>query len=358
MQDYLNPAMWAELAETNPNAYALLLVVFSAVLAIVVDRLFARLFGRFASRTETGIDDVIVNALRRPIAVSVLLVGLWSALASLDVPPPGPYIFRAFLMTMAVAYWASVAVQVSKATLMFLARREDQLHLVNGRTLPVFDFGAKTAVFGAALYFLLLAWEIDVTAWLASAGIVGIAVGFAAQESLANMFAGIMILADSPYKLGDFLQLDSGERGRVTQIGIRSTRLLTLDDIEIIIPNSTMASANIINESGGPYEKSRMRIPIGVAYGSNVEQVRTILLDVGRTTSKEVVTEDPANTPRVRFLGFGNSSLDFELQVWIWKPEARLRVLDEMNTSIYNRLNEAKIEIPFPKRDVYLHNAS
>lgn len=94
-----------------------------------------------------------------------------------------------------------------------------------------------------AVYFVFLAWQIDVTAWMASAGILGLAVSFAAKDTLANLFSGVFIVADAPYKLGDFIVLDSGERGEVTHIGIRSTRLLTRDDVEVTVPNSIMGNA-------------------------------------------------------------------------------------------------------------------
>ncbi|OQW99996.1 MAG: hypothetical protein BWK74_00755 [Desulfobacteraceae bacterium A6] len=95
----------------------------------------------------------------------------------------------------------------------------------------------------------------DLTAWVASAGIIGLALSFAAKDTLANLFSGVFILADAPYKIGDFIVLDSGERGEVTNIGIRSTRLLTRSDIEITVPNSIMGNTRIINEAGGRHQK-------------------------------------------------------------------------------------------------------
>ena len=91
---------------------------------------------------------------------------------------------------------------------------------------------SKIVVFGLAVYCFLVTWDLDLSAWLASAGIMGIAVGFTAKDSLANLFGGLFVIMDSPYKLGDFINLDSGERGRVIKIGLRSTRLLTRDDVE------------------------------------------------------------------------------------------------------------------------------
>jgi MscS family membrane protein len=117
-----------------------------------------------------------------------------------------------------------------------------------------------------AVYIIFSAWNIDMTVWLASAGIIGIAVGFAAKDTLANLFSGVFILADAPYKIGGFVVLDTAKRGEVTHIGIRNTRLLTRDDVEITVPNSIMGNTKIINESGGPSNTDCCRGRLWVRY--------------------------------------------------------------------------------------------
>ena len=188
------------------------------------------------------------------------------------------------------------------------------------------------------------------TAWLASAGIVGIAVGFAAKDSLANLFSGVFILADAPYKIGDFVVLSSGERGQITKIGIRSTRMLTRDDVEVIVPNSIMGNTTIVNESGGPHKKYRIRVKVGVSYGSDIDQVREVLLDIA--ANEEAVCLDPL--ARVRFRLFGASSLDFELLCWVNEPLVSGRVIDALNCAVYKRFQELNIEIAYSKHDLYI----
>ena len=112
---------------------------------------------------------------------------------------------------------------------------------------------------------------------------------------MANLFSGVFILADAPYKIGDFVVLDSGERGEVTHIGIRSTRLLTRDDVEVTIPNAVMGNTKIINESGGPHE-IQVRVQVGVAYGGDIDLVREVLMNIAEMA--ESVCDDPE--PRVR----------------------------------------------------------
>ena len=136
----------------------------------------------------------------------------------------------------------------------------------------------------------------------------------------------------------------------VTQIGLRSTRILTRDDIEITIPNGIIGNAKIINEAGGPSAKHRVRIPVSVAYGSDIDKVIDALAEVA--SSHAEVCEAPE--PRVRFRAFGDSSLDFELLCWIDKPVNRGRMIHELNCAVYKTFSAASIEIPFPQRDLHV----
>ena len=208
----------------------------------------------------------------------------------------------------------------------------------------------KVLLLSILLWLFMALWNIDGTAWLASAGVLGIAIGFAAKDTLANLISGISIIADAPYKLGDYVVLDTGERGVVTELGMRSTRLLTRDDVEISIPNAVMGNAKITNESGGPAVEHRIRIPIGVAYGTRPAEVIELLEQVAR--ENELILDHPA--PRVRMRAFGESSLDFELLGWIKYPEQRGLARHNLLIEIERLFREAGIQIPFPQRDVYL----
>ncbi len=339
----------------DPAPRAAVTIVVALLLAAFVDLVFRRVVSRLTQRTRTDVDDRIAAMLRGPIAATVVIIGAWIAIVL--VAPSGWIVdvSRSLLVTVAVFHWFLVLWRLSRLVLEVLAGlvANRETGLFQPRTQPAFEVTAKAVLLGGGSYFLLLAWGVDVTGWLASAGIVGIAVGFAAKDTLANLFAGVFILADAPYKPGDYLVLDSGERGRVVEIGLRSTRLQTRDEIEIIIPNSVMANARIKNESGGPYERERLRVAVGVAYGSDIDHVREVLLDVAATTG-EIIRDDDDVCPRVRLRAFGASSLDFELLVWIAKPELRGRVLDQLNTAVYKRFGADGIEIPYAKRDVYI----
>ncbi len=133
-------------------------------------------------------------------------------------------------------------------------------------------------------------------------------------------------------------------------IGVRSTRIKTRDDIQITVPNSVIANTKIINESA-PEPNFRVRIPVSVAYGSDIDQLDKILLDIA--TGNENVLLSPA--PAVRFREFGESSLNIELLCWAKEPAIRGLIVHQLNCTIYKKFNEAGIKIPFPQRDVHLH---
>ena len=333
----------------NPFYQAVIIVIAALLFARLFNNIFSKLILKLADKTETHLDNQIIHISRPTISNSILLIALGFS-ATLTLPAQSGEFTSDTLYTLALLAWSQFAVRLSRILLTHASRSERVLPLVTSQTLPLFQNLSILLITGITIYIIFIFWEIDMTAWLASAGIIGIAVGFAAKDTLANLFSGVLILADAPYKIGDYIVLDSGERGMVTHIGIRSTRMLTRDDVELTIPNSIMGTTKIINESGGPYKKFRIRVSVGVAYGSDIEQVKKILMDVA--LSEEKVCPDPE--PRVRFRNFGNSSLDLDLLCWVEDPSLRGQVTDILLTSIYNNFNDSNIEIPFTKQDIYI----
>ncbi len=336
--------------EGHPYLQAGVVVVGTFILARALGWLLVQLFKALTSRTRTELDDVVFDQLRTPLVYTLLMVGLSLATRLLPLTESLAGIMINVLQTIGVLVWMVFFIRISK---LFLTRQADNtqaLPFIQPATLPLFRNVAFILIIVLGVYVIFSIWGIDMTAWMASAGILGIAVGFAAKDTLANLFSGVFILADMPYKIGDFVVLDSGERGAVTHIGIRSTRLLTRDDVELTIPNSIMGNSKIVNQSGGPYEKFRIRIPVGVAYGSDVDHVRALLMSVAK--ANPAVCSIPA--ARVRFRAFGASSLDFELLCWVDKPVMRGRVTDELLTAIYKLFNAEGVEIPYSKQDVYI----
>ena len=226
---------------------------------------------------------------------------------------------------------------------------KDKENLLNIDFINLLFRVLSTILIFAIWYWGGLDFGLPVNAVFASAGIAGVALALAARESLANFFGGLSILFDGPFKTGDFIVLDTGERGEVKSIGMRSTRLLTLDGILVTIPNSVITNAKIVNESA-PSPHFRVRVAVGVAYGSDLDLVEEVLTDIAR--NYDLVKSDPPPIARLRT--FGDSSIDFELLAWAIRPHDRGRVIHDLSKAIDKRFAKEGITIPFPQRDVHL----
>jgi len=348
--DWLPQALipvWQTVAHV-PLLAALIVVFLFFFAALFVRFAIFRSLQRLAGFTSSILDDHVLQVLQKPVFTTVLYVGLTLATKAAKFPFGTKWLIN-LLVSVIVASWMRALIRISTAVLHGLESQR-RFSMVEPRTVPLLDLSIKLGTILVGGYLLLLIWGINPVGWLASAGIVGIAVGFAAKDTLANLFSGFFIIADAPYQIGDFINLDSGERGQVSAIGLRSTRLLTRDDVEITIPNGVIANAKIINESGGPYLKMRNRIRVGVAYGSDLDQVSNILLRIADEHPRACTHPEP----RVRMRAFGASSLDIDLLVWIEHPQDRGLIAHELLMQIYKAFGDANIEIPYSKHDVFI----
>ncbi len=348
LQNQISPLL--TLVSDQPYWQALAVIVATLLLAKLLTVMVLGTLKRLTRRTQTNVDDRVLAILSTPLIYTQIMIGLLIALQILPIEESFKITVKAILHSMAILIWTVFIIRFSKLLLKKSVSTPNKKRLLQEATLPLFENLAFIVIIALAVYFIFNTWGIDMTAWIASAGIVGIAIGFAAKDTLANLFSGVFILADMPYKIGDYVVMDTGERGRVTDIGIRSTRLLTRDDVELTIPNSIMGNSKIINQSGGPHEKFRIRIPVGAAYGSDIDHVRAVLLTIGIANSNTCTHP----VPRVRFRALGASSLDFELLCWVDKPALRGKVVDELLTHIYKQFNAENIEIPYAKQDIYI----
>mgnify|MGYP001158581613 FL=1 len=335
---------------SNKPLLATCYIVLSFLCAFIIDKIFISIFRTLVRKSSTDIDDKIVDVIHKPLYYSILFFGFSIAFKLLELPDSVLFALISSLKTIIVVLWSVAILKSFIIIIEWLSVRNKQTSFIQAKTLPLFENLGKIIIFLLSIYFIMLSWNIDVTAWVASAGILSVVIGFAAKDTLGNLFAGIFIMADSPYKEGDYINLDTGERGWVRNIGIRSTRIITRDDIEITIPNSVIANTKIINESGGPYEKERIRITVDVAYGTDVEYAKDLILQIG--LNDDDICKDPA--PRVRFREFGESGLRLQFLGWIERPELRGRVIDKLSVLIYKEFNNKNIEIPFPQRTVHI----
>jgi len=347
---WLQP-VW-DLFAPYPGLLTLFLIVFAYFFGKLLKFVIYRSLMKIAAKTSTKSDDHLAEYLTRPLVLTTVTLSLMMVVSLYKLPQGLHNTTLSILATILLFSWLRAGLRTARIMLELVANNRHRFEIVQERTIPMFDMTIKMLLVGFAAYVVLLIWGINPTAWLASAGVIGIAVGFAAKDSLANLFSGIFIVADAPYKIGDYIVLDTGERGKVTNLGMRSTRLVTRDDVEVTVPNAVIANAKIINESGGPWVKHRIRVPVGVAYGSDVDEVCRLLEETAKNLPE--VVKLPA--PRVRMRAFGTSSLDFELLAWIDHPELRGRVRHDLLMNIYRNFNENNISIPFPQTDIHLRS--
>jgi small-conductance mechanosensitive channel len=209
------------------------------------------------------------------------------------------------------------------------------------------------AVFLAGLVIGLQTAGVNLSSLVVLGGAVSIGLGFGLQTIANNFVSGLILLFERPIKLGD--RVEVGEiNGDVVRIGARSTWICTNDNVVIIVPNSEFVSSRITNWTAND-RQVRFSVPVGVSYGSNPEEVRDVVIKVAQGNPD--VLGEPA--PEVRFVGFGDSSLDFELRVWTIKRVQTPKTLtSELLFSIFRAFHEHGIEIPYPQRDVHLKSVS
>lgn len=341
---------WRVVVVTLEHPWLRPVVVFTiwAALATVVRRV-----GERALRERLGDAHEareISDALLRPLSTLLLLAGVGIVIKTSDLDPDNRSLLASVNSTLAVlaasrSLFGAISVAVDHAS-----RRATGA--LSASTAPVLDIAGKVVAAALTVYGVLLAWHVDLTAWIASAGIAGVAVGFAAQETLANLAAGMSILADRPYSIGDSLVLSDGVRGVVVDIGLRSTRLRTLDDVEIAIPNKEMASTRVVNASAGTTPHERVGIEVAVSYGADLERVRAVLLDLPGTLDAELINPG-GEASSVRFRSFDDSGITVRLNVHA-VPLRREEAVDAVIRAIHRRFAAEGISIPFPQRDVHV----
>ncbi|MGB0647895.1 MAG: mechanosensitive ion channel family protein, partial [Bradymonadia bacterium] len=221
---------------------------------------------------------------------------------------------------------------------------------IDEQTVGIFLIAFRMLAWSLGIYLCFYAWDIDLTGWLASAGVIGVVLGFAAKDTLANLVAGLAILADRSYQVGDFIEVEGLYRGRVTRIGMRATVINTVRDVQIAIPNSLLSNGYVVNETAGLSNSHRIDVPISVAYGTD--------LKLATQTLERCINDLPYMVPskpsRVLVSELADSGVTFRVMVWLDASSNRELLIDGVLRRAYNALQEAGIAIPFNQLDVHI----
>ncbi|MBS3081119.1 mechanosensitive ion channel family protein [Candidatus Pacearchaeota archaeon] len=336
---------------TNDYIRAIVILVGLLIIFRIIVSVLKRIILKIVNKTKTDIDNVIIKKSSLPITLILLFISVQIAMNELTLSQEIQdliskvmnsfiiiligYVTYVVLNVFFIEVWKSVVKRANRKTI------ESLTNLMQG----IFEIIIVILVILYVLYY----WGVQITPLLAGLGIVGLAVALALQPTLNNIFSGIAMILDDSVRVGDLVYIDANTKGKILKIGLRSTKINTFDNEVIIVPNSKLADSMIQNVAL-PEPKSRVVIPFSVAYGSNINKVKEIVLKEIKSITK--VCSDPE--PFVRFIEMGTSSLNFKAYFYVESYDDRFPTIDEANTKIYNALRKNKIEIPFPQMDVHL----
>lgn len=344
-------AFQAQVVAVSPRIIVALAILFLGYIAgKLSNRLIKWLKANFTQKTRTSLDDSVLDALKTPIKYVIYAIALILATEQLRMDVTN------IIVAILILFLAKPAANITNIVMDYierdLAKRTESK--LDDMVLPLIN---KTVSFLVYVFAVILALDqlgIEVLPFIAGLGIVGLAIGLAAKDTLANIIAGIFIIIDRPFVVGDRIEAWSAPKqaatwGDVIEIGLRSTKIKTTDNILLVIPNSEISRRDIINYTAISPD-IRVRIPIGIAYEADREKAEKIIMDIANNT--EGVIKEPE--PWLVMQAFGASSVDLELRVWIDNARMRKRITSHLSKEIKLEFDKQGIEIPYPRRHVIL----
>ena len=319
----------------------------------IINFILEKLLFRITKRTKNNLDNQILDAARLPIYFLAVVLTLDTALRRLTFLTRGwntwlnegffilyflvGFIFAWRLVTHFFRWYEEEMTQKTETTL-------------NKQLFPFFERIALILLGTIGIITLLSYFDINITAMVTTLGIGSLALALAAQSALEDSISGFLIMMDRPFRIGDRIELlDLDTWGDVVDIGLRSTRIRTRDNRMVVVPNSVIGKSLVINYAY-PNDQYRLEIHIGVAYGTEIEKARQVMIE----TVQKVDGVLPDRSVEALFLEFGDSALIFRVRWWLESYVDTRRMFDRVNTALYNALKEENIQLPFPQLDVHM----
>ena len=335
------------------GAFIVSFLIWVLIAGLVV--LISKLAARAVRHTETHVDDMIVEMMKGPIFVIIVVSGLDLCLDILGLPADIEGILASVFGFLMVFLFTWIVYKLFKDILVYYGRvlsRRTQTDL-DDRLIPVISKVGGVIIIILGIIFVVQSFGYDVTLFLAGMGVIGIVIGFAAQDTLSNFFSGIFLMLDRPFQTGDLILLDSGDVCRVSWVGLRSTKLYHLAKHRmIVLPNNMLAEQRVDNITM-PDARGKSSIMVGVAYGTNLDHAKTVLMDIVKGHPN--ILKGKGEDPSFRVTEFADSSINLKMIFWVDEVENTWRVESELKEAIDKRFQEEKIEIPFPQQVVYMH---
>ncbi|MDP7417762.1 MAG: mechanosensitive ion channel family protein, partial [Desulfobacterales bacterium] len=311
---------------------------------------------RITKKTVTDLDDKVLGVVQTPLILLIVLYGVVDSLVYLELTPARisqiktVYDFGLMLITMWTAF------RLFRIGLEFIAERwvkKKEFH-IKFVLIPLIEKLGKAVFFTVLLILILGFFGVDLTAFVAGAGIIGLVVAFAAQDTLANFFAGIFLIMEPKFKVNDTIKFEN-EVYIVRTIGLRTTQLYDIyQNMDVIVPNHTLATSKLVNLDE-PDKKLRITLHIPVAFATDIDQLEEVIRKVSKD-HPDIITDTPANEPLLYFNEFGPYYLDFVFMFWIENLEDRFFIRQRVFKSLYQGLKDKKIEVPLPQTVYSMHD--
>ncbi len=332
----------------HPWIQSLGIFILSLVLTVVARLSLRFVLLKLTQETKSEVDDILIRAVKNVVTYLIPVIGLMLALTPLALQTSIPErILFSFLVVLLMRAALNLVGDMSKwLEKTWLERTASTL---DEGLLPLLRKVVKTGVAVLGLLIILGKWEVQIAPLLGALGVGGLAIALALNSSLSNIFAGIQLILDRSINVGDKVQLESGETGVLMDIGLRTTLMRTYDNEVISLPNSQLANARIKNYTK-PDATIRVGVNFAVAYGSDVSEVKRVVLDA--ISQLDDILPEPG--PQVLLLNMSEFSLDMCGRVWVDDFNKQFARKLEMTELIYNTLNKSDIEIPFPTRTVHM----
>jgi small-conductance mechanosensitive channel len=333
----------------NEYFRALLILAATILVGTAVQVILKNYITKITAKTKTRLDDLILQRITGPIHTFIILSGIFLALRYLTLlasyVPLMDKLYFVFAILMIATIFTKILGVMVPHWLKVQKRYEKAPRLIN-KIISIF-------VFLIAILMILSHFNIEISPLVAAFGLGGLAIGLALQETLSNFFAGLHIISDKPVRVGDFIEIENGQlKGTVEDIGWRSTRVRTLPNNIVIVPNGRLAESVIVNNSM-PEHQCGVRVQCGVSYKSDLDKVEKVTIDVAKKIQKSVGGAVQDFEPFIRYHTFGDSNINFTIILRVEKFVDQYMVIHEFIKELKKAYDKNGIEISWPVMNVY-----
>ncbi|MEN6349473.1 MAG: mechanosensitive ion channel family protein [Syntrophomonas sp.] len=325
------------------------IIISSIIVGFAIEKLFSLKLIKIAEKSSLKIDDIIVNSFRGMIFLWFVISGVYFTLLwSFNNAGWINQVIK-ILVSIAIISVTVVVMRITSGLINSYSQTSEGII----PSISIFENLIRILILVIGVLVMLQYLGISITPILTALGVGGIAVALALQDTLSNTFAGIHILLSRQIKPGNYIRLDSGQEGFVTDISWRNTSIRMMSNNMVLIPNLRLSNAIVTNHEL-PENEMTVPVNVGVSYSSDLEKVEKTAYDTAREVLQEVPGGVPESEPLVRFHTFSDSSIDLTVYLRVKSFPDQFIIKHEFIKRLYKRFNEAGIEIPFPIRTLYL----